>query len=172
METLGKMIEPGTLRFERRLKGPIDRVWAYLVESEKRGKWLAKGEMELIEGGRVNLQFLHSELSPEPGTPPEKYKSMEKGHSFTGTVLRVEAPRLLSFTWEGGSEVTFELSESGEEVLLVVTHRKLPVDPAVRTSVLGGWHTHLAILLANLEGRVPPNFWTLDAQMEEVYNKA
>jgi uncharacterized protein YndB with AHSA1/START domain len=172
MESLGKMISPDTLRFERRLRGPIERVWAYLVESEKRGIWLARGEMELVEGGRVDLHFLHSELSPEPGAPPEKYQSMKNGHSFTGKVLRVEPPRLLSFTWDGGSEVTFELEVSGAEVLLVVTHRKLPTDPSVRTSVLAGWHTHLEILLANGEGRVPPNFWTLDAEMEELYNKA
>jgi len=169
MESLGKMIAPDTLRFERVLRGPIDRVWAYLTESEKRGKWLAKGEMELVKGGKVTLNFLHSELSPEPGSPPEKYKAMENGHSFTGTVLRVEAPKLLSFTWEGGTYVTFELEETGDEVLMIVTHRKLPVTAGASISVLGGWHTHLHILQANLEGRTPPNFWTLDSQMEERY---
>src|SRR5262249_410509 len=140
MESLGKMIAPDTLRFERRLRGPIQRVWAYLTESEKRGKWLAKGEMELFVGGKVTLQFLHSELSPQPGGPPEKYLAMEGGQSFTGTILRVEPPHLLSFTWEGGSETTFQLLEDGNEVLLLLTHRKLPTDIDVRASVLGGWH--------------------------------
>src|SRR5579872_7446432 len=111
MESLGKMMAPDTLWFERRLRGPIQRVWAYLTESEERGKWLAKGEMELFEGGKVTLRFLHSELSPEPGGPPEKFRGMEGGHSFTGTVLRVDAPRLLAFTFEGTSEVTFQLLE-------------------------------------------------------------
>jgi uncharacterized protein YndB with AHSA1/START domain len=165
------MIAPDTLRFERKLKGPIERVWAYLTESEKRGKWLAKGEMELVAGGKVSLNFLHSELSPEAGSPPEKYKAMENGHSFTGTVLRVEAPRLLSFTWEGGTLVTFELEPLGDEVLLIVTHRKLPASAGARISVLGGWHTHLHILQADLEGRTPPNFWKFDSQMEERYGK-
>lgn len=163
------MIAPDTLRFERRLRGPIGRVWAYLTESEKRGKWLAKGEMQLVEGGRFDLQFLHTDLSPEAGGPPAKYKEMEGGHSFTGTVLRVDAPRLLSFTWEGGSEVTFELEDSGDEVLLIVTHRKLPADPEARVGVLGGWHTHLDILIANLRGETPPNFWKRFGQLEETY---
>jgi uncharacterized protein YndB with AHSA1/START domain len=171
MQSLGKMIEADTLRFERKLRGPIDRVWAYLTESEKRGKWLASGEMELVEGGKVNLRFLHSELSPEAGSPPEKYKALEGGHSFTGTILRVEAPKLLSFTWEGDSFVTFELEDLVETVLLTVTHRKLPTDPGVRVSVLGGWHTHLDILGANLDGKTPPNFWILDSLMEEQYSR-
>ena len=171
MESLGKMIAPDALRFERRLRGPIERVWAYLTDSDLRGKWLAKGEMELVEGGKVSLFFRHSELSPEAGGPPEKYKEMENGHSFTGTVLRVEAPRLLSFTWEGGSEVTFQLLEEGGDVLLQLTHRKLPTDTGSRLSVLGGWHTHLDILLANLDERTPPNFWKLDTTLEEMYSK-
>ena len=172
MESLGKMIAPDTLRFERRLRGPIDRVWAYLTESEKRGKWLAKGEMKLVEGSSFSMHFLHRELSPEAGSAPEKYKGMEEGgHSFTGTVLRVDAPRLLSFTFEGESYVTIELEAVGEEVLLTLTHRKLPTDPESRLSVLAGWHTHLRILQANLDGTPPPNFWKLDTQMEERYGK-
>ncbi|HLZ87027.1 MAG TPA: SRPBCC family protein [Puia sp.] len=171
MESLGKMLAPDTLRFERTLRGPIERVWAYLTESEKRGKWLAKGEMELFEGGKVNLYFLHNELSPEAWDIPEKFKGMEGGHGFTGTVLRVNPPHLLSFTWEGDSEVTFELHETDDAVLLQLTHRKLPTDQASRLSVLGGWHTHLDILVANFSEVVPPNFWQRYTKMEEVYRK-
>jgi uncharacterized protein YndB with AHSA1/START domain len=170
MESKGKMIQPGTLRFERLLRGPIERVWAYLTESDKRGKWLARGEMELVEGGKANLFFLHSELSPEPGSPPDKYKSMESGHGTTETILRVDAPHLLSFTFEGG-EVTIELSRKDQDVLLVLTHRQLPTDPESRISVLGGWHTHLDILIANLNGETPPNFWKRDAEMEAAYRQ-
>ena len=37
----GEIIDTQTVRFERLLPGPIERVWAYLTESEKRRKWLA-----------------------------------------------------------------------------------------------------------------------------------
>ena len=171
MESLGKMIMSDTLRFERRLKGPLQRVWAYLTESELRGKWLAKGEMELFEGGKVNLQFLHRELSPEAGSPPPQYQGMEAGHSFAGIILKVNPPYLLSYTWEGGSEVTFELEEQGNEVLLTLTHRKLPADPAARISVLGGWHTHVDILIANLNGETPPNFWKRFEALQDTYRE-
>jgi len=57
------------------LPGPIERVWAYLMESEKRGKWLATGNMELRVGGRVELHFCHADLSPHAETPPERLPS-------------------------------------------------------------------------------------------------
>ena len=53
-----------TIRFERLFPGPIERVWAYLTESEKRGKWLASGPMELKPGGKAEFRFDHASLSP------------------------------------------------------------------------------------------------------------
>ena len=35
------LIEPGTVKMERLLPGPVERVWAYLTESDKRARWLA-----------------------------------------------------------------------------------------------------------------------------------
>ena len=92
MEQYGILVAPDTIRFERTLPGPIERVWAYLTESDKRGQWLARGDMELVEGGKVTLQFFHPELSPVKSPIPEKFKDMEKGKSFTGKVLRINAP--------------------------------------------------------------------------------
>jgi len=170
MQNNGTIIEPGVLQFQRLLTGPLERVWAYLTESEKRGKWLATGEMELHEGGKVTLNFLHKDLSPIQAPPPEKYRNMESGHSFTGKVLKVDPPRLLSFTWEGDSEVTFELENRENKVLLTLTHRKLPADKGALVSVSGGWHTHLDILIAGLQGETPPNFWQRFTQLEERYS--
>ena len=82
-------IDPCAVRL---LPGPIERVWAYLTESDKRGQWLARGEMELFEGGKVQLYFLHEDLSPVPGPVPERFRDKSSGHHFTGTVLRVNAP--------------------------------------------------------------------------------
>jgi uncharacterized protein YndB with AHSA1/START domain len=165
----GTLVAPDTIRFQRRLNAQIEEVWAWLTESDKRGRWLAKGEMQLVEGGTVNLHFHHRDLSPLPGNPPEKYEFMEGGHSFTGKIVKVDPPRLLSFTWEGGSEVTFELTQSGDSVLLTLTHRLLPTDPEARASVFGGWHTHLEIMIAAMQGRTPPNFWLLQMRLEQDY---
>jgi len=89
METLGTIPAPGTIRFERRLNASLQEVWAYLTESDLRGQWLAKGEMELVPGGTVDLHFRHSDLSPLPGTPPDKYKEMSGGHHFRSGTQRI-----------------------------------------------------------------------------------
>ena len=44
------LVKPSTIRFERLLPGPVERVWAYLVESTKRATWLAAGEFDLRVG--------------------------------------------------------------------------------------------------------------------------
>lgn len=175
MNTYGIFTEPGTIRFERLLPGPVERVWVYLTESEKRGKWLASGKMERRVGGRVELNFRHADLSPHDERPPDKYKHMEGGTGFTGRVTRYEPPRLLSYTWGEGtgeeSEVTFELTQKGEKVLLVLTHRRLGDDRNVLISVASGWHTHLGILVDYLNGREPKGFWSVHTRMEGEYEQ-
>jgi uncharacterized protein YndB with AHSA1/START domain len=169
----GTVTEPGTVRIERLLPGPIERVWAYLTESEKRGKWLASGGMELRVGGRVELKFRHADLSHEK-TYPEKYKHMEKGATFHAQITRCEPPRLLSYTWAGQSfgesEVSFELTPRGNDVLLVLTHHKIASRQDM-VSFASGWHTHLGILIDNLKGVDPRGFWSTHMRLAEEYKK-
>jgi uncharacterized protein YndB with AHSA1/START domain len=172
-QPLGVVTEPGTVRLERNLPGPIDRVWEYLTVSEKRGKWLATGEIEQRVGGLVNLHWRHADLSPVKEAIPARYGDMEQGHHMEGAVTACNPPHLLSFTWgepPTPSEVTFELTEQGERVLLVVTHRHLPNREAM-VSVGGGWHTHLGILIDHLHGAEPRPFWSSHAAMEAEYQK-
>lgn len=173
MNPMGRLIGEDTLRFERLLPGPIERVWAYLTESEKRGTWLARGEMDLRPGGEIEFRFDHRELPVELGAAPEKYKDYAAGHSTRARVIAVEAPRLLEITWAEGeiyeSVVRFELFERGDEVLLVLTHRGLKGKEAL-LGTFGGWHTHLDILLALLEGKRPEgSFWERHMEWEMRY---
>ena len=168
----GIVTEPGTLRLERVLPGPIERVWAYLTESEKRGKWLAAGQMELSVGGRVELHWRPENLSAEK-TPPDKYKSPECGDTMHGSITRCDPPHVLSYTWGEKpeiSEVTFELSPRGEDVLLVITHRRLG-DRERIVSVASGWHTHVDILVDHLNSREPRPFWSTITRLEVEYQK-
>ncbi|ACB74591.1 SRPBCC family protein [Opitutus terrae] len=171
----GELTGPGEVRFVRLLPGPIERVWTYLTDPEKRATWLAGGPMELRVGGRVELLFRHRNLSPDE-TPPEKYREAhEAGMTMEGRITAIEPPRLLSYTWEGEgpgdeSEVRFELTPKGEQVQLLLTHRKLRRPQGV-ANVGGGWHLHLAFLAARLEGTTPPAFWARFAELEPEYRQ-
>ncbi|PYA94755.1 SRPBCC family protein [Serratia marcescens] len=173
MNDYGMIIEPGTLRIQRLLPGPIERVWAYLTESDKRATWLAAGAMTLENGAPLELEFRNSDLAGEHEPPPAKYKQHGGCVSNRGHIPCLFPPRLLSFTWaeqdQGRpSEVTFELTEQGSAVLLTVTHRRL-ANRDEMLSVAGGWHTHLDILLDRLHDRAPQPFWSTHARLEEEY---
>lgn len=170
----GTVAEIDTVRFQRVLPGPIERVWDYLTDSEKRGTWLASGVMEPRAGGSVELHYYHADLTTPDDKPPDWFKGREKGFKFGGRVTRWDPPHLLSFTWGGApdpnSEVTFELKPRGKEVLLTLTHRRL----GDRTSVLrhsAGWHTHLAVLVARLTGAGMFPFWATFTKLEDEYEK-
>ena len=171
MNEYGSEISVDTVRLERLLPGPIERVWAYLTESEKRATWLAAGDMELRIGGHVHLQFLHSSLTPHQEPTPERFKSMECGTEFTGTVTACEIPRLLAFTWGGDtSEVKFELTPQADQVLLVITHTRLR-DRDEKTLVASGWHTHVGLLEDQLQGHTPRPFWSTFERIETEYKR-
>lgn len=173
MNDYGVVTEPGTVRLERVLPGPIERVWKYLTDSELRAKWLAAGEMDLRVGGPVELRFRNSELSPVHEPTPERYRQYQDV-SFHGRITRCEPPRLLSYTWGeawgSDSEVTFELAPRGAEVVMMLTHRRL-ADRDSMVSVASGWHTHVGILIDILNGREPPGFWSTHARLEAEYGK-
>ena len=168
MNRYGTITEPGTIRFERLLPGPIERVWSYITESEKRGKWLAFGETDARVGGKVALKFFNTQLSPHKEAIPEKYKEdCADGTSLSGVVTQYQPPRLLSYKWGSDGEVTFELLSQNKDVLLVLTHRGLGKE--IMNSVASGWHTHLDILVDNLIGEIPKPFWSTHTKLEKEY---
>jgi uncharacterized protein YndB with AHSA1/START domain len=171
MSDHGVLIEAGTVRFERLLPGPIERVWEYLVDSEKRGTWFASGPMELRVGGTVELRFRHAELHTGAEKPPAKHAQHGAGHVSRGRVTRCEPPRLIAFTWgdeDPTSEVSFELSPRGERVLLTLTHRRL-ASRADALDVASGWHLHLDILGDRLHGVETKRFWSVLERLESEY---
>lgn len=169
------VVEGGdSLRFERILPGPIERVWSYLTEGEQRAKWLAGGLTEPRVGGVVRLEFDHDRLTPHDDPTPARFGDQEGGVVHTGEVLRYEPPHVLSHTWEEGdgvvSEVTFELTAQGEDVLLVLTHARVG-DRKTLVMTSGGWHAHLDILAAKLSDETPGPFWAAYERLEADYEK-
>lgn len=163
MNPIATLIKPSTLRFERLLPGPIERVWAYLVESEKRAKWLAGGEFELRVGGKIELVFENDKLSEES----RDFGTKRMG----GVITRLEPLKLLAHTWKWGeadSDVTYELSPRGKDVLLTIQHR-LPEAGGVNRGVAGGWATHVGILVDVLEGKKARPFWSTHDREVKVF---
>lgn len=158
MNPYGQVIDKGTVRFERLLPGPVERVWQYLTDSQLRGKWLATGAMEPRIDGVVTLNFRHRDLSDHDEATPVKYESMESGHTMVGRVTRWEPLRHLAFTWDGDSEVAFDLEPKGKDVLLTLTQRRLASRDDM-ISVSSGWHSHLEILIERLRGETSAPFW-------------
>jgi uncharacterized protein YndB with AHSA1/START domain len=172
MSDYGVVTAPNTVRLERVLPGPIERVWSYLTDSDKRAEWLAAGLLEPRVGGALELRFNHAALTPHREEIPEPYRKYDGSIAFNSTVLRFEPPRVLSISWPQSaaddSAVTFELTPQGKDVLLVITHTRLANRDEL-LSVSGGWHAHVGILVDKLNGRVPKGFWAEHARLEKEY---
>jgi uncharacterized protein YndB with AHSA1/START domain len=169
----GEVVDKQTVRFRRLLPGPIERVWAYLTEPDKRAKWFAGGAMELREGGKAELFFQHANLMQPGETAPEKYAQAVTGMSFTVRVTRCEPPRLLAYDWfeEDGkaSEVVFELEPQGDQVVITLTHRGLQSRAAMRSTCRAAGTCISRILDHVLKGTQPPRFWETIAELEAGY---
>ena len=163
-----------TVRIERLLPGPIERIWAYLTEDQKRRQWMAAGPIELTTGGTVCHLFDNSKLTDRDDRPPAKYAAHAGPVESRGTITACEPPRLLSYTWaeETGvpSKVRFDLTEQGNKVLLVVTHSRISSHDMM-LSFAAGWHTHLDILADRLNDREPSPFWPKHTALEAEYGK-
>jgi uncharacterized protein YndB with AHSA1/START domain len=168
MHQYATRIAPDAIRLERLLPGPIERIWGFLTEPEKRARWLAGGNFDLRPGGKVELDFKHDTLSAEP--TPAKYQDMPM--SFSGEILRCDPPKLLEFTWMeshgGHSIVLWELAPRGDQVLFTITHRKLDARDEL-LSVSGGWDVHVGILEDVLADQAPRPFWSTHAALEQEY---
>jgi uncharacterized protein YndB with AHSA1/START domain len=159
-----KRIAPGTIRLERLLPGPIERVWSYIADGEKRASWFAGGPVEPRAGGTLDWTFDHAALSREKDTP-EKHKG-SIGHRFQARVERWEPPH--AFAWHWGEElVTFELEERGQNVLMTITHQ--PVPEAQQADVSAAWDTHTGVLDDVLSGARPRGFWSTHERLEQAY---
>ncbi len=144
----GVFLDNSTVRFERLLPGPIERVWDYLTKSEFLETWLAGVAGDWRPGGEITLSFTFS-AHDDCGDS-----------SAAGVVQDYDPPRLLSYTWrevdsqgqeKPASIVRFELTPEGSDVRLILTHRKLST--AEMSGFGAGWDSHLHYLAARLDGK-------------------
>jgi uncharacterized protein YndB with AHSA1/START domain len=111
------------VRLERELADPPAVVWRALTERAQLRSWFPCDV--IVSGGRWEVGAAISFPFP-----PDLMDA-----TFTGTVLEVDEPHLLAFTW-GDDTLRFELSPSGDGTRLVLID-ELPPDSAARNAA--GW---------------------------------
>ncbi len=130
----GELIRTGgrwTLRFERNLSHPVERVWRALTEPSELAGWFpGQVRMELVPGGKIDFAQPGFDIDAE----------LLKTH---GTVTQVDPPRLLAFTW-GDDPLRFELTPDGAGCRLVFTHQF--ENRAGATRFAAGWSVCLDLL--------------------------
>ena len=141
MADLGEMFRAPGIRFERRLPGPIETVWAHLTKPDQLPGWYGAGStIEPREGGEVRLN---------------------DGH-IRGVVTQWRAPLKFAHTWNvfnpgetqsafPESYLTLELAAEGQAVALTLVH--LPVLERFQAQNAMGWATFLDTLEDTANGR-------------------
>lgn len=171
---LGQAIAADTFQLERTLKAPIERVWSYFVDGDKRSRWFTGGDDLTVNGQAFSILFAHRNITSEK--PPERWKQMESGEfPMSGRVLAFDPPRLLAITWGDGdevvSEVRFEFTAIGDQTRLVLTHSKIDTKDHLR-DFAGGWTAHIETLETVLEGKSANHFWADVVSAHEAYERA
>jgi uncharacterized protein YndB with AHSA1/START domain len=160
-----------TIRLERMLDAPVDKVWRYLTEAELRREWFMGGT-DATGVGEFDLIVDHDNLSEDDVPYPEDYASF-KGKTWSEKVTRFEPPRLLETTFQSGKNgtVTYELFPDGDRTRLVLTHSGIQSGTGAQ-DFGSGWNSHLAVLQEKLAGRTVRDFWALHAKSREAVAKA
>jgi uncharacterized protein YndB with AHSA1/START domain len=163
----GELTNPTTLRMQRLLPGPIERVWSYLTDSDLRQQWLAAGAMSLVPGAHFELVWRNDELSASASERPAGFPEESRA---TCQVTEVVPLRLLCFSWPGVGDVRFELEPLGDQVVLTVMHQRLP-NRDMSVLVGAGWHMHCDILAARLAEQTPESFWHGWSRLRQDYER-
>ena len=133
-----------TLRFERRLRHTVERVWRAITEPSELAHWFPSTvELELRVGGRMTFTF-EQDLS--------EYAELPEGtHTLRGEVTALEPPHLFAFTW-GDDQLRFELepADGGASTELRFSVVLDATDKAARDAA--GWHVCLDGLEHHLGG--------------------
>ena len=146
-----------TVRFDRRLRHPIERVWQALTDPDELRRWWGDTKLDPVEGGLFQLRWRNTD---------------EHGNVATldGTITRIDPPRLLEISAAWGStdpnqpgtrtRLTWQLEPDGDHTLLHFTntisgspdHPDTTGPSTTDTTTAAGWHLHLEALAALLSG--------------------
>ena len=154
MSEIATLLDEGgrwTLRLERTVAHPVEKVWRCLVESEHRDAWFPQRIVgDLVPGGA--LRFVD-----DPNLPTE---------GFAGRCVAIEPPHLLELEW-GEDHLRVELTAEAEVTRIVFLDTVADQLHAARTGA--GWHLCLDALGRHLDGAAPAP--TTEATWDELHGR-
>lgn len=129
-----------TMRFERRLAHPPERVWAALTEPALIEGWLGRAEGRVAAGETVAITWLNGGEEAEASV-------------MTAEVTDLEPHRTLVLTGDIHGRLRFELTpEADGRTRLIFTVLMHPETLGEVSLFLAGWHIHLDHLEETLAG--------------------
>jgi uncharacterized protein YndB with AHSA1/START domain len=132
-----------TLRFERRLAHPVEKVWMAITDPAELTHWFPQDlDGSFAPGARLRFVFR--------GEPPTL--GGEVIEDFKGEVLEIDPPRMVAYSW-GEDILRWTLTPDGDGCLLVFTDTIGELGKAARDGA--GWHVCLDALGARLDGSPP-----------------
>ncbi|MGH2551350.1 MAG: SRPBCC family protein [Thermomicrobiales bacterium] len=126
-----------TMRFERQLAQPIERVWAALTQPDELKAWFYPFEGTLATGEAVVIPW-------------------DEDGGLTSKVIEFDPPKVFAWTWhkpgEPESIVRWELAPESTGTRFVLTHSLTALGANEPTDTLAGWHEHIDTLVDHLDG--------------------
>jgi uncharacterized protein YndB with AHSA1/START domain len=139
-----------TVRFDRFIMVPIEKIWAALTDPARLADWFAQAKIDLRLGGDVEFRW------------------DSHGYVETGFIVALKSPRLLAWAIPGPdgrhSVVRWDLKQedpAGLGTRLTLTQTQLR--PEHLLSVASGWHAHLHDL-PEAALRPAPLPWSLERE--------
>ncbi len=144
--------ELGTsVRFERRLKHSVEKVWSYLTDSEKLTRWFSELKVEDLRlGGTITFD-------------------MQDGTFEVFEITDYKELSVLEYTW-GEDRVRFELHSEEGGCRLVLTERITSITDHTPKDI-AGWDVCLDVIEALLDERTMESRKDAWAVKYELYKK-
>ena len=134
------------LRFERRYRQSIERVWRAVSEPEEMAQWFPA---QVLGERAVGASLTFDDDAQRAAANEAGEATRADGPMFTGRVVTYDPPKVFAFTW-GDELLRIELMSEGEGTLLRFTQVLSHQSVAARNGA--GWHMCLLELDRLVEG--------------------
>jgi uncharacterized protein YndB with AHSA1/START domain len=154
------------LRYERRLRAPIERVWRAITEPDELRVWWGTIDVDLALGGRFNVRWDNADATMDTVIvalePPHLLEIATAGDKLDWDAVDPDDPM------NNPTRMRFQLAEAGDGgTELTLTVGIVPRE--LRPETASGWHAHLDLLAEVAEGtRTAPEDPWLPTNFDEI----